>query len=154
MGLASAAPIQSKRLSPMTKRCSRGCQKMSATRTKASWTCADTTSISSRSSATSLSSSMVPFIRGRFPPLSVRRLRNGAAEPQALGEELKFRAGRLNDEADRLLLELPLIGRDDCLEARLIVRIPGQHDQDELAGFADDFTGTAVPPLPKRADDG
>src|SRR5580658_3632979 len=143
------------------KRCSRGCQKISATLTMASCRCADTTSMSSLSRATSLRSSVHEFIDrpvcGAFPPL-LTKLRTTAARckpPAHAASRIasKRYAGRPYNDADRALMEFALVGRHDGVELGLIVGVAGQHDFDPFGRFAHRRAARGIAPLPGRIGD-
>src|SRR5438876_9331091 len=57
-------------------------------------------------------------------------------------------AGRLQNQADRLLLEAGLIGRGDLVEPGQIFGMAGQDDLHDLARLAHDLPAGLVPPLP------
>src|SRR5579863_8275573 len=168
--MPSTALIQSKRLSASTKRWSRGRQKMSATLTTASWTCADTTSMSSLSRATSLSSSGHALIRDRlFSALSKlgkprvgrkpRRRRNVCFEhvlfpKTSVRFSLERDTGNAHDNDDQALPEFALVSLHDGIEPRLVIVVAGQYDFDALCRFAHDPAVGRVAPLSGRIGDG
>lgn len=60
----------------------------------------------------------------------------------------------MQNDADGMLPELPLVGRDHGLEASFVVRLARQHDLDPFRPFAHQCAAGAIAPLSDRVGDG
>jgi hypothetical protein len=86
--------------------------------------------------------------------LLYREVKKEARRAQALkAAESERNAGRPQDDGDRLLTEIALIGCDEGVEPRFVVGGAGQHDFDALARLAHDRAVGAIAPLAVRVGD-